>query len=108
MLSLISLAVSNFIRFLWCPTLIWIGLIGLFLAIFYAVQDGVARLRRLHQIPCSHCVFFSGDYRLKCAVHPCKALSEEAINCLDYEASAHRSRRFLIGQSSIKTPKSIA
>jgi hypothetical protein len=45
----------------------------------------MARLRRLHQVPCSRCAFYTGDYRLKCTVHPCKALSEEAIACLDYE-----------------------
>jgi hypothetical protein len=43
-------------------------------------------LKRLHQIPCSDCVFFTGDYRLKCSVHPYKALSEEALDCQDFEA----------------------
>lgn len=36
-------------------------------------------------MPCSRCAFFTGSYHLKCTVHPCKALSEEAIGCLDYE-----------------------
>lgn len=68
-----------------CPVLIWLVLIGFFLSICLAVRDGIARLKRLHQIPCSRCAFYTGDYRLKCTVHPCKALSEEAIACLDYE-----------------------
>jgi len=68
-----------------CPILIWVVLVGFFLAACLAVQDGIARLKRLHQIPCSRCAFFTGDYRLKCTVHPCKALSEDALNCLDYE-----------------------
>jgi hypothetical protein len=68
-----------------CPILIWLVLVGFFLAISLAVHDGITRLKRLHQIPCTNCAFFTGDYRLKCTVHPCKALSEEAINCLDYE-----------------------
>ena len=49
------------------------------------LNRGVAHLRRLHQIPCSRCAFFTGDYRLKCTVHPCTALSEQAINCRDFE-----------------------
>lgn len=71
-----------------CPTLIWMMLVGFFLAICFAIQDGIIRLKRLHQVPCSRCAFFTGDYRLKCAVHPCKALSEAAIDCLDYEPAS--------------------
>jgi hypothetical protein len=68
-----------------CPLTIWGLLTGLILAICLAVRDGIDRLQRLHQIPCSHCAFYTGDHRLKCTVHPCRALSEEAIACLDYE-----------------------
>jgi hypothetical protein len=72
-----------------CPITIAILLGGFCVAICAAVQDGIVRLKRLHQIPCTHCAFFTGDYRLKCTVHPCKALSEEAIDCLDYESASH-------------------
>jgi hypothetical protein len=75
-----------------CPVLIWVVLVAFFLAVCYAVQDGVVRLRRLHQVPCSRCVFFTGNYHLKCTVHPCKALSEDAIDCLDYEAISGSTR----------------
>lgn len=68
-----------------CPILIGVGLISFITAICVAVHDGMRRLQRLHQVPCSRCTFFTGDYRLKCTVHPCKALSEEAIGCLDFE-----------------------
>lgn len=62
------------------------SLIALFIwSLWRAGRDGVAQLQRLHQIPCAGCAFFTRDYRLKCTVHPVKALSEEAINCLDYE-----------------------
>lgn len=64
-------------------------LIALFLwSICKATKDGIERLQRLHQIPCAGCAFFTGDYRLKCTVHPVKALSEEALGCLDYEPTA--------------------
>lgn len=51
------------------------------------IQKNLIQLQRLHQIPCSHCLFFTGEYNLKCAVHPCKALSEEAIGCADYQTA---------------------
>jgi hypothetical protein len=41
-------------------------------------------LQKLHQIPCDRCVFFTGEYNLKCTVHPHKALKEEAVDCGDY------------------------
>ena len=48
-------------------------------------DKGVNYLNKLHQIPCSGCAFFTNDYRLKCTVHPFKALSEDAIGCVDFE-----------------------
>ncbi|MDJ0571308.1 MAG: hypothetical protein QNJ53_19965 [Pleurocapsa sp. MO_192.B19] len=46
-------------------------------------MDTVARARKMHQIPCTKCRFFTGDYRLKCTVNPSIANTEEAINCPD-------------------------
>jgi hypothetical protein len=57
----------------------------IFWQIIETSQQAIAHLKRLHQIPCSRCIFFTGDYRLKCTVHPLCALSEEAINCRDFE-----------------------
>ncbi|MDJ0550029.1 hypothetical protein, partial [Microcystis sp. M49636_WE2] len=54
-------------------------------ALFLAVAQGRRQLQKLHRIPCSRCVFCTGDYRLKCAVHPMRAFSEEAIDCRDFE-----------------------
>jgi hypothetical protein len=51
-----------------------------------AVRKDWQHLKRLHQIPCNRCVFFTGEYNLKCAVHPSKALNEEAIGCIDYRS----------------------
>ncbi len=44
----------------------------------------IAHLKSLHQIPCSQCVYFTGDYRLKCTVNPMVAMSETAIGCRDF------------------------
>jgi len=48
------------------------------------IAASVQQAKRMHQIPCANCVFFTGDYHLKCPVHPKLALSEEAIDCNDY------------------------
>ena len=65
--------------------LIIIGLRNLYVTF----HSGINYVKRLHQIPCSRCTFFTGDYRLKCTVHPYSALTETAINCGDYEANNH-------------------
>ena len=66
----------------------WIVVIG---SISYRVtcvfQEGVTNLKRLHQIPCSNCAYFTGDYRLKCPLNPMTALSEEAIGCRDFQSN---------------------
>ena len=45
---------------------------------------GIHHLKRLHQIPCDKCAYFTGDYRLKCTVNPLAAMSETAIDCRDF------------------------
>jgi hypothetical protein len=72
------------------------GLLDYILARWNSVRKNWIYLRGLHQIPCSQCVFFTGDYKLKCAVHPCTALTKDAIGCPDYQkaknSSAHGSK----------------
>lgn len=41
-------------------------------------------LKRSHQVPCRNCRFFSSNPYVKCAVHPCTALTKQAIYCSDY------------------------
>jgi hypothetical protein len=53
-------------------------------SVFSAMKDGISNAKRMHQIPCANCQFFTGDYHLKCTVHPTTALSERAIDCPDY------------------------
>jgi len=54
-------------------------------SLWKTLNQGWTHLYRLHQIPCHRCIFFTGEYRLKCTVYPSKALNEEAIDCLDYK-----------------------
>ncbi len=67
-----------------CLACTWLLLITLPWCLWVSLREGISRLKQMHSIPCSHCAFFTGDYRLKCAVHPIKALTDEAIHCLDY------------------------
>jgi len=67
-------------------------------AFWTTLQKGIQHLTRLHQIPCSRCVYFTGDYRLKCPVHPIEALTEDAIACRDYECKQD------LGDYSIANP----
>ncbi len=55
---------------------------------FKTTREGLHYVNKLHQIPCSGCAFFTNDYRLKCTVNPITALSEDAINCCDFEPAA--------------------
>jgi hypothetical protein len=72
-----------------CPILMSVVGVSLLGVIGVACRDGFLRLRRLHQIPCDRCSFFTGEYRLKCTVHPCEAFTEAAIACRDFEPTSH-------------------
>jgi len=65
--------------------LIWLVILSYFWSLGKNIYKGLMYVRRLHQIPCSRCSFFTGEYNLKCTVHPDRALNEEAIDCSDYE-----------------------
>jgi hypothetical protein len=60
--------------------------IGVF-QLWTAGQQGIKTVQRLHKIPCPDCQFFTGDYHLKCPVNPKQALTEQAIDCVDYRPS---------------------
>ncbi len=56
--------------------------------------EGWKQLRRMHQVPCARCLYFTGDYNLKCSVRPCDALTEQAIGCRDFEIVTGKRPRF--------------
>lgn len=68
-----------------CFVAAWSFILLLGWSLWTALRDTVHRSQQLHKIPCADCQFFTRDYHLKCTVHPFTALSEEAINCVDYE-----------------------
>lgn len=68
-----------------CFLLAW-GLVGLTAwNLITAVRDGVTRATVMHKIPCAECRYFTNDHRLKCPIHPKIALSESAIDCMDFD-----------------------
>jgi hypothetical protein len=69
------------------PLGIWAMLLLFVLAILLASQDGIRRLKRLHQVPCFHCRYYTGSPYLKCPVRPVEAASEVALHCTDYAAT---------------------
>ena len=58
-------------------------------SLWTTIRDSVSTSKRMHQIPCPDCQFFTGDYRLKCTVQPSIANSEDAITCSDYQAKTN-------------------
>ena len=62
---------------------------GLVVSCFYSLGvtsvKGWKQLRRMHQVPCSRCMYLTGDYNLKCTAWPSNALTEEAIGCRDFD-----------------------
>ncbi|MFQ4145608.1 hypothetical protein [Chlorogloeopsis sp. ULAP02] len=72
-----------------CLISAWALIILVAWSLWSATRDSVKIAKQMHQIPCSSCQYFTDDYRLKCTVHPCIANTEEAINCLDYQAKTN-------------------
>lgn len=67
-----------------CFITAWAFILTLAGTLWGVVIDTTKRAKKMHQIPCSTCQYFTNDYRLKCPVYPLKANTEEAINCQDY------------------------
>jgi hypothetical protein len=88
----VILSVVQATQALWFPVLIWGVLLGFFLAILFAVDEGLKRLRQLHQVPCDRCRFNSANPYLRRPVHPLKAFTQEAIHCPDYEPTCRPNR----------------
>jgi hypothetical protein len=66
---------------------LWVSmLIAFACTALMALKEGTSQVKRLHQIPCHNCDFFTNDHRLKCTVNPIIACTEDAICCRDFEA----------------------
>lgn len=67
----------------------WTLVILVILSLWTTVRDSVTVAKKMHEIPCVGCQFFTDDYHLKCTVHPSTANTEEAINCLDFQGKVN-------------------
>jgi hypothetical protein len=70
---------------IFCALFSWSMVIVSVFSICLTLKKGTSHLKRLHQIPCHNCEYFTNDYRLKCTVNPVTACSEQAIGCIDFE-----------------------
>jgi hypothetical protein len=70
-----------------CFILAWGLILLLGFSLSSAIRDTVARAKQMHDIPCTHCQYFTNDHRLKCTVQPTLANTEKAIECSDYRRS---------------------
>jgi hypothetical protein len=76
-----------------------LGLFMIFTVIFIAISKFRAiapnelflKFKRSHQIPCRNCRYFSGNFYLRCAVHPSNVLTEKAVDCADYRSQEEQS-----------------
>lgn len=64
----------------------WIVLILLGFNVVTTLIDIWQRSKKMHEIPCSNCQYFTNDHRLKCTVQPNLATTDEAVNCPDFIA----------------------
>ncbi len=68
-----------------CFIIAWGISIGSCLTIYQSWKAGFVHLKRLHQVPCHKCKYFTNSCYLKCTLNPQIACSEEAIDCRDYQ-----------------------
>ena len=74
---------------------IWTMVVSLMIWRSYkTVKEAISYLKRLHKIPCANCLYFTGEYSLKCTVNPSNAFSEQALDCRDFELCASRQKYF--------------
>ena len=50
---------------IFCASFAWATFIFFILSIWFTLKQGVNHLKKLHQIPCHACEYFTNDYRLK-------------------------------------------
>jgi hypothetical protein len=73
-----------------CFVLAWLLVAALAWTTWTAIRDAVASAKKMHEIPCANCQFFTNTHFLKCPVHPKSALSTDAIGCPDYQRVGYK------------------
>jgi hypothetical protein len=68
-----------------CFLLTWMLIVSSIWTFTSNLKAGIIQLKKLHQVPCSKCQYFTNSYYLKCTINPQIAGSELAIDCHDYQ-----------------------
>ena len=68
-----------------CFILVWGMVVSACLALAHHWKTGFVYVKRLHQVPCHKCKYFTNSCYLKYTVNPHVACSEAAIDCRDYQ-----------------------
>lgn len=68
-----------------CLALTIAGIFLLLTSPVWKQKKKIATTQSLSQIPCRNCQFFKENQYLKCAVHPTIVLTQQALNCRDYQ-----------------------
>lgn len=88
MIFITTSSFQSVIRFLTLPVCLFAAWAIVFLVGSYLWKLGwhsVKISQRLHKIPCAKCRFYTSSHHLKCTVNPTVALTEDAIDCQDYQ-----------------------
>jgi hypothetical protein len=88
---------SGLVPFCFISAWIFVALLGW--SLWDTTRTSLNYAARMHQVPCAHCQFFTGEYRLKCTIHPLDALSEAAIGCPDYQDAIAFTQRVSVQTS---------
>jgi hypothetical protein len=69
-----------------CRICAWGLTLLLGMTLYQTSKKSIANMRKLHQIPCSRCQYFTNSCYIKCTVNPHMASTELAISCRDFVA----------------------
>ncbi|MBW4466493.1 MAG: hypothetical protein KME07_13795 [Pegethrix bostrychoides GSE-TBD4-15B] len=69
---------------------VWGALASFICSLWVAIREAAVQLKKLHQVPCDQCTYFTGSCYLKCAVNPSLAFTEAAIDCHDFVPASER------------------
>ena len=68
-----------------CPLVLIIFLLWFLGLAMIKIREKVTKRRQWHSTPCTHCIYFTNNHELKCAVNPCQVLTKNAVDCRDFE-----------------------
>lgn len=83
-----GLNTTDFLMFLGPVSFImgWAVLFVMLSKIGSAARDEIfTSIKPLHRVPCKNCRFFGNNPYLKCAINPSIVLTEQALDCSDYQ-----------------------